>query len=103
MRMTKNIKEKLKFVIDHCGVIGSDLSDYILNLEQQIEKLEKENAKLKADLEEQKTHCLETEAMNIKMRNCINCKYREDYDYYRDKCFICSSKHSKWELKDAEE
>lgn len=44
MRMTKNIKEKLKFVIDHCGVIGLDLSDYILDLEQQIKFLKKRNS-----------------------------------------------------------
>lgn len=47
--MTKEIKEKLKFVVDHCGVIGSDLSDYILNLEQQIKLLRLNNDEIMDD------------------------------------------------------
>lgn len=59
-------------------------------------EFEKENAKLKAEIEELKTHCRAVDAVNVKMKNCVNCKYSEDYDYYRDrKCCICDSKYSK--------
>lgn len=52
-------------------------------------------------IEELKTHCRAVDAVNVKMKNCVNCKYSEDYDYYRDKkCCMCSSRYSKWELKE---
>ena len=60
--------------------------------------------KLKNEIKELKVHCRAVDDVNAKMKNCVNCKYSEDYDYYRDKkCCMCSSKYSKWELKDEEE
>lgn len=57
--------------------------------------------KLKKEIKELKAHCRAVDDVNAKMKNCVNCKYSEDYDYYRDKkCCMCSSKYSKWELKE---
>ena len=60
--------------------------------------------KLENEIKELKAHCRTVDDVNAKMKNCINCKCSEDYDYYRHrKCFICDSKYSEWELKDEEE
>lgn len=57
--------------------------------------------KLKKEIKELKAHCRAVDDVNAKMKNCVNCKYSEDYDYYRDKkCCMCSSKYSKWEQKE---
>lgn len=70
--------------------------------EMKINKLKNEIInKLKNEIKELKAHCRAVDDVNAKMKNCVNCKYSEDYDYYRDKkCCMCSSKYSKWELKE---
>lgn len=62
---------------------------------------QKENEELKKQIEAFKDNCDAMKDVIEQMKNCVNCKYSEDYDYYRDKkCCICSSKYSKWELKE---
>lgn len=57
--------------------------------------------KLKNEIKELKAHCRAVDDVNTKMKNCTNCKYGAHYNYYRDKkCCMCSSKYSKWELKE---
>ena len=55
--------------------------------------------KLRNKIKELKIHCSAIDDMNLKkMKNCANCRYREDYDYYRNdkKCRMCNSKYSEW-------
>lgn len=73
---------------------------YLAGLKEGRKEFEKENAKLKAEIEELKTHCRAVDAVNVKMKNCENCKNNTELYDERGKCIACGPGYSKWELKE---
>ncbi len=95
--------EKLKYLKNKISLELKDVSTQqgFEIICKRLDAAEKENAELKTQIEELKTHCIAVDNVNAKMKNCVNCKYGEDYDYFKSrKCDKCNSKYSKWELKD---
>lgn len=73
---------------------------YLAGLKEGRKEFEKENAKLKAEIEELKTHCRAVDAVNVKMKNCENCK-NDVWHYLINSSCPCDecNNNSKWELK----
>lgn len=79
----------------------NELQAHLDGLAEGRKELEKENAQLKADLEEAMKHCKAVDDVNAKLRCCENCSnYRNEWgeQVYEGKCENCT-KLSNWEMK----
>lgn len=71
----------------------------------EIERFEKENERLKADLEEARKHCMAVDDVNAKLKccgNCNNARYEQGDRVIKGKCIKCNNL-SEWELWEVKE
>jgi len=79
--MTEEIKNKLKSVIDAMGIIGSDIADYIIDIERETLVLLSENARLQEAIDTE-------QGLNKDAAGEIELYQHENADLEKDKEYL---------------